>query len=139
MLSRSPAIPVPGALRRLPLALVLGAVLATAACDDPETSADASWAVPGGDPASGRMMIEFYQCGSCHDIPEIREADGVIGPPLTKWAKRAFIAGAVPNEPDNLIAWIINPHQIEPGTAMPALGVTEPEARDIAAFLYTLQ
>ena len=125
---------------RGPLVLALGAILLIPACnDEPDTSADATWEVPGGEPESGRMMIEFYQCGSCHDIPGVREADGVIGPPLTNWAKRAFIAGAVPNEPDNLIAWIINPHQIEPGTAMPALGVTEPEARDIAAYLYTLQ
>jgi cytochrome c1 len=38
-----------------------------------------------------------------------------------------------------LIKWIRNPQQIEPGTAMPDLGVSEDEAGDIAAYLYDPQ
>lgn len=34
--------------------------------------------------------------------------------------------------------WVMNPQAVEPGTAMPDLGVSEPEARHIAAYLYTL-
>jgi cytochrome c1 len=61
-----------------------------------------------------------------------------VGPPLDAWAEREFIAGSLPNEPDALIDWIVNPQAIEPGTAMPTLGVTPEEARDMAAYLYTL-
>jgi cytochrome c2 len=45
----------------------------------------------------------------------------------------------LPNEPDNLIAWIVNPQRFEPGTAMPTLGITEEDATHIAAYLYTLE
>ena len=55
------------------------------------------------------------------------------------WSKRTFIAGEVPNTPDFLVRWIEVPQAIEPGTAMPNLGVPEGDARDIAAYLYTLR
>ncbi|MEZ4570014.1 MAG: c-type cytochrome [Thermomicrobiales bacterium] len=83
--------------------------------------------------------MDQFDCTGCHTIPGIDGADGTIGPPLNFWSKRSFIAGNLPNEPDNLIAWIMNPQAIEPGTAMPNLDVTEAQARDIAAYLYTLE
>jgi cytochrome c1 len=43
------------------------------------------------------------------------------------------------NTPDNLMLWIRNPPGVDPLTAMPDTGVTEGDARDIAAFLYTLR
>lgn len=94
--------------------------------------------VPDGDPALGKRAIELYGCMSCHAIPGVKQADANVGPPLTAWANRRYIAGLLPNEPDNLIAWIINPQAFEPGTAMPSLGVSEEDARNIAAYLYTL-
>lgn len=63
----------------------------------------------------------------------------MVGPPLTAWSQRAFIAGEVPNSPEFLMRWIEVPQAIEPGTDMPNLGVTHGEARDIAAYLYTLR
>jgi cytochrome c1 len=78
-------------------------------------------------------------CAACHVIPGVRGADGKVGPPLTGIGSRIMIAGQVPNTPDNLIRWIRDPQAIEPGTAMPNLGVSEPTARDIAAYLYTLR
>jgi len=42
----------------------------------------------------------------------------------------------LPNTEQNLVNWIRDPQQIEPGTAMPTLGVTEDDARAISAFLY---
>ncbi len=50
-----------------------------------------------------------------------------------------MIAGELPNTPDNLIRWIENPPSIEPGTAMPNLGLSDKQARDAAAYLYTLR
>jgi cytochrome c1 len=63
----------------------------------------------------------------------------MVGPPLTSWSRRTFIAGEVPNTPDNLVRWLRNPRAIEPGTAMPALGLDDRQARDVAAYLYTLR
>jgi cytochrome c2 len=94
--------------------------------------------VPGGDAERGRLLVSAYGCGSCHIIPGISGADGVVGPPLTDWAGRQWIAGNLWNEPGNLIAWLHDPQAIEPGTAMPSQGVTEEEAAHMAAYLYTL-
>ena len=43
------------------------------------------------------------------------------------------------NTPDNLVRWMRNPQSVVPGNAMPDMGVTEAQARDIAAYLYTLR
>lgn len=72
-------------------------------------------------------------------IPGVSGANGLVGPPLIKWSGRSFIAGEVPNNPENLITWITVPQSIEPGTVMPNLGVLDEDARDIAAYLYTLR
>jgi cytochrome c len=84
-------------------------------------------------------LIESYGCGSCHVIPGVRTARGMVGPPLLYYSRRTIIAGELPNTPANLKAWIMNPVEIEPGTAMPNLGVTDGQAHDIAAYLYTLR
>jgi cytochrome c len=87
-----------------------------------------------GNPALGKALIQSYGCGSCHVIPGIRTARGMVGPPLLYYSRRTIIAGELPNTPENLASWIRNPVAIEPGTAMPTLGVT-----DMAAYLYTLR
>lgn len=94
--------------------------------------------VPGGDPVLGKQLIQDFGCVSCHSIPGINNATAHVGPPLDAWSDRAYIAGLLTNEPNNLIDWIVNPQRFEPGTAMPTLGVTEEEARDMAAYLFTL-
>jgi len=50
---------------------------------------------------------------------------------------RGAIAGVVVNTPDNLMRWIEHPQAMAPRTAMPELGVTREQARDIAACLYS--
>jgi cytochrome c1 len=116
------------------LALLLGVALA--GCGDVGTPATS---VPGGDPARGREAIGRYGCGSCHTIPGVTGANALVGPPLTSWAERAYIAGELPNDPGNLVHWIEDPQAVEPGTAMPFLGVSESDARDIASYLYTIK
>ena len=115
------------------LAALIGTLLLSA-CHHDTTSL-----VPGGDPQKGKAEIVAYGCGSCHTIPGVAGADGMVGPPLLSWSRRSIIAGEVPNTPANLIRWIEMPQAIEPGTAMPNLGVKEDEARNIAAYLYTLR
>ncbi|HET7622511.1 MAG TPA: c-type cytochrome [Gemmatimonadaceae bacterium] len=121
-------------------ARIAGAVLVTCAlvlsgCHD----GDLPRAVPGGNPDAGKQAIHAYGCGACHTVPGVRGANGLVGPPLTHFARRSFIAGEASNTADNLIRWIQAPESIEPGTAMPNLGVTEQMARDMAAYLYTLR
>lgn len=103
------------------------------------TSTSPAKQVPGGNPEQGRQAIEKYGCGSCHTIPGVPGANGTVGPSLAGLAKLPSIVNTVPNTPDNLIKWIQNPQSVKPGTAMPNLSVTEPDARNIAAYLYTLQ
>jgi cytochrome c2 len=93
----------------------------------------------GGDPDRGRAAVQHYGCGGCHTISAIRNANGLVGPPLDGVGKRVYLAGVVPNTPDEMIAWIRDPRAIDAKTAMPNTGVTTEDARDIAAFLYSLQ
>jgi cytochrome c2 len=90
----------------------------------------------GGNPDRGRAAVQQYGCGRCHTISGVRNANGLIGPPLDGIAKRVYIAGVAPNTPDEMIAWIRDPRAIDAKTAMPNTGVTVDDARDIAAFLY---
>ncbi|MDP8968917.1 MAG: c-type cytochrome [Actinomycetota bacterium] len=96
-------------------------------------------AAAGGNPEHGRQLMFDYGCGSCHTIPGVPEAKGRAAPPLIAFGHRAFIAGNLPNNQENLIHWIMAPQEVEPGTAMPDLGVEETQARDIAAYLLSLQ
>jgi cytochrome c len=89
-----------------------------------------------GDPVRGELAISRLGCGSCHVIPGVSRARGMVGPPLTDFARRSYIAGTAANTADNLVAWIRRPDSVEPGTVMPTLGVSDAEARDIAAYLY---
>lgn len=92
-----------------------------------------------GSPKRGKELIRQYGCGACHIIPGIRDAHGLVGPPLLYFSQRTMIAGELPNSPPNLIQWIEHPRDVEPKTAMPDLGLTKEQATDIAAFLYTLR
>jgi cytochrome c len=94
--------------------------------------------VNGGDPAAGANDISHSGCGGCHVIPGIDGADGTVGPPLTDFGHRGFIAGQLANKPSNLMLWLQDPKEVEPGTDMPDLGLDAAQARDIAAYLYTL-
>src|SRR4051794_25353732 len=94
-------------------------------------------AATGGDPSRGEAMFIQYGCGSCHQIVHVRKATGKVAPPLDGIATRAMIAGKLANTPDNLQHWIRDPQAVTPGTDMPDLRVSERDARDITAFLYT--
>ena len=95
--------------------------------------------VSGGDPVRGQGALLGYGCESCHTIPGVDSTRATVGPPLTQFARRRFVAGELENTPENVIRWIMNPQSIDPGNAMPNLSVNEGTARDIAAYLYTLR
>jgi cytochrome c len=91
----------------------------------------------GGDIDRGKQAFARFGCGGCHSVRGVPQAQGKVGPPLDGVAGRAIIAGKLENEPANLRRWIEDPQAVMPGTAMPDLGVSPAEARDITAFLYT--
>ncbi len=91
-----------------------------------------------GNAEHGKQLIAAYGCGACHMIPGVHAARGKVGPPLLYFSERTMIAGELPNTPSNLTRWIQHPRSVEPKTAMPELGVSQDEANDIAAYLYTL-
>ena len=95
-------------------------------------------AMTGGDPRVGREVIVRVGCGACHSIPGIVGADGQVGPPLEGIASRTYIGGVLTNTPDNVVKWIQDPLAHSPKTAMPKLDLSEKDARDVTAYLYTL-
>ena len=131
-----------GKLEKLKLfaACALVALLAAAsACRDVDGENAAAAMTGGGSPARGRAAIERYGCATCHTIPGVRGADALVGPPLTQIASRSYIGGVLTNSPENMIRWLRDPRAVDPLTAMPTLGVTDGDARDIASYLYTLK
>lgn len=121
-------------LRRLSLMLVVAATPACQGGGREPAQADVLASVQG-DPRQGAAAIGRYGCGTCHVIPGLARAQGKVGPPLSDFAQRTYIAGNAYNTPSNLAAWIRRPDSVEPGTVMPTLGVSEQEARDISAYL----
>jgi mono/diheme cytochrome c family protein len=92
-----------------------------------------------GDAARGREIAAALGCGACHVIPGISGARGLVGPPLGGFGSRSFIAGIVPNRPAVLARFVRDAPAIAPETAMPALPLSEADARHVAAWLYTLR
>ncbi|MBR0645408.1 c-type cytochrome [Plastoroseomonas hellenica] len=93
-------------------------------------------ALTGGEPRRAPALLTRYGCGGCHAIPGVPGADGRVGPPLGSLRERVYIAGVLPNTAENLLGWLRDPRAHAPRTAMPATGITEAEARDVAAYLY---
>ena len=93
----------------------------------------------GGNVGRGKAAIGRYGCGSCHTIRGIDGANAVVGPPLDNIAVRGYLGGHLPNSPDNMMKWIQHPQAVDPRNVMPDLGVTDQDARDISAYLYTLR
>ncbi len=96
-------------------------------------------AVPLGDAARGQQLLARYHCGTCHTIPGVAASRGQLAASLAQFGRRSYIAGRVANEPAMLVRWIVSPASIVPDTAMPDMGVSEPDARDIAAYLGQLR
>ena len=118
---------------RVPLLLVV--VCALCACED-DPSYDPK--VPQGDPQRGRAALAEFECGVCHVIPGVAGAHGTVGPPLDSMRRNVYVAGKFPNTPDMLVRFIVDAPALAPETAMPNVGVAEWQARDMAAYLYSV-
>lgn len=120
-------------MHRLIGGLLIAVVLA------PSAGTFAQESTVSGNAARGQKLIFAEGCGSCHDIPGIPKADGLVGPPLGNIGSRIMIAGMLPNQPSNMIRWLMSPQSIVPGNAMPDMGLDQRDAADIAAYLETLR
>ena len=92
-----------------------------------------------GDPRRGVLAMQQYACTTCHLIPGMVGANAHVGPPLRGIAGRKYLAGRLPNSPENMVRWIRDPKGVSPATLMPDLEVSEEHARDMVAYLYTLK
>ena len=90
------------------------------------------------DPERGKRALDQYACVTCHEIPRVVGSNAPVGPSLAHIAKRAFIAGVLPNSAENMMRWLLAPQEVKPGTAMPDLHMRVRDAKDIAAYLATL-
>lgn len=114
---------------------VLGLTALLCACVD---KSDLPREITGADAENGLAVIHRIGCASCHAIPGVGWPQGLAGPSLTGFADSAMIGGQFPNRPDVLVDWLIDAPSMAPATGMPAMPLTEGEARDVAAYLYTL-
>lgn len=113
------------------LVIVAGTACSQIPASRPQQASD-------GYPDAAPALFESYGCVGCHAIPGVRGADALKAPPLDHFGRRSWIAGELTNDQQNLVRWIQDPQGIEPGTAMPNLGVSEEDARDMAAYLLGL-
>jgi cytochrome c len=96
-------------------------------------------AEPHGNPDRGRAVIAQVGCGACHEIPGVPGAFGIVAPSLRQFAGRTLIGGVHVNEPQVLVGWLRDAPELSPETGMPDMPISEQEARDVAAYLYTLR
>jgi cytochrome c2 len=119
-------------------ALAAGTLAAGNSGADPTSTAGTPQAAVG-DAAAGKAAIARVGCGSCHVIPGIAGAVGMVGPPLDHIASRQFLAGMLHNTPESMVAWLRFPQHVITGNAMPDMGLSATEARNITAYLETLR
>lgn len=100
---------------------------------------EASTAEGAADLERGKRALEQYACVACHRTPGVLGPEAEVGPPLHGVGGRKIIAGLLPNNAANMERWIRTPREVKPQTAMPDLGVSARDARDMAAYLATLR
>lgn len=95
-------------------------------------------ALTGAEAIAGKAVIERVGCAACHRIPRVAWPQGTVGGSLDGFADRSMIAGRFPNQPETLTVWVRSAPSMSASTGMPAMPITSEEARDVAAYLYTL-
>jgi cytochrome c oxidase subunit II len=87
----------------------------------------------------GRQVFMGAPCVTCHNIVGT-PASATVAPDLTHFGSSLTIgAGAVPNTPEKLAAWIRDPHTIKPGVKMPAINLSPDDLRALVAYLEGLK
>lgn len=135
---------MPSSLRFILILLAVatvGAILSVAGIygQDDRQARTMAEQLTGGSAAYGKAAIQRHGCGACHVIPGVSGGDGQVGPSLAGVATRTELAGRLANTPPNMRLWLRHPQQVVPGNGMPDMPLSEQEARDISAYLYTLR
>lgn len=115
-------------LTMMKISIILAAFALPAAAQD----------VAAKDVARGRALAKSEGCAGCHSIPGVSEGANV-GPSLSTIGRRVYIAGLLPNTPDNMARWLTETQKFRPGDAMPSTSLGVKQAADLAAFLATLR
>jgi len=94
-------------------------------------------ASPAGTP-DGARVFQQQKCGDCHTV-SLADTRALIGPPLAHIGDRRLLGGEIPNTPENLARWIVEPQSIKPGNRMPNPRLSQPDVRLLSAYLESLQ
>jgi mono/diheme cytochrome c family protein len=108
--------------------------LSAGGCTQPKTLSRVA-----GNVEHGRLVVAASGCGSCHTIASIVGANGHVAAPLAGIANRTLIAGELVNSPENMLRWLRDPPAVDSTTAMPNVRLSDADARDVVAYLYTLR
>lgn len=122
--------------RRAPAGGLLAACALLAACDGPP---DRTPTLGDADAARGRQLVVDKGCAACHVFPDVPWPRGGLGPSLENFARQGLIAGRLPNQPGVLMQFIRDAPALVPGTAMPAITLSDQDARDVTAYLLQLK
>ncbi len=106
------------------------------ACDGPP---DRTPTLGDANTTRGRQLVSSKGCVACHTFPDVTWPRGGLGPSLQNFARQGLIAGRLPNQAGVLMQFVRNAPALVPGTAMPAILMTDQEARDVTAYLLTLK
>lgn len=88
---------------------------------------------------AGQDVFLSKTCSMCHTIGGTL-AGSHVGPDLTHIAsRRSIAAGTLPNTRSNLMAWILDPQAIKPGSRMPATSLNPSELSALVTYLETLK
>ena len=123
-------------MRLAAAAAALSLPLGLCACAD---KTDAPRPIAGAEAARGLAVIERVGCAACHRVPGVDWPKGTVGGSLAGFADRSLIAGRLPNQPDVLVRWLRDAPSLSPETGMPPMPISDADARDVAAYLYTLK
>lgn len=129
---------VVAAVVAVPVQMAAPALLSTANLPEPVKASGAALDDPDSLVAQGEMVFRTKGCLGCHTIAGVSEI-GTVGPELTHIGSSELIASSIPYSPENLRDWLINPHELKPGTEMPNMNLSEPELDAIVAFLDSLK
>jgi len=135
--TRSSSTPRPRRVRqRTPGRWLVLACLGLVACDGPP---DRTPTLGDANVANGRRLVSDKGCVACHSFPDVQWPRGGLGPSLDGFGRQGLIAGRLPNQPGVLMRFVRDAPALVPGTAMPAISMTDQEARDVTAYLLTLE
>ncbi len=123
-------------MRRCFRAVACAAACGLAACDGPP---DRTPRLDEANVARGLRLVSYKGCVACHTFPDVAWPRGALGPSLDRFGAQGLIAGRLPNQAGVLMQFVRNAPAMVPGTAMPAIPMSDQEARDVTAYLLQLK